>query len=282
MAKQEYHIGDKFGMLTILSEVDRVNGRRMFLCQCECGNQKVVSGEKMARRVSATKSCGCWHKYLLEHGSHITHGHTHNPLYSCWNGMMQRCYNPRLTGYKDYGGRGITVCERWHDIANFIADMGVRPAGMSIDRIDNSQGYHPSNCRWATPSQQTRNTRQNHLIEVDGKVKCFTDQAHERGVGVMTAHCRIKRGWSTDEAFNTPVCSETLCARYRNRKNANKLTFNGETHCMTEWAERLGMKMCTLHRRIVKSKWSAERALTTPVTPAKRILDAEFARRNAR
>jgi hypothetical protein len=142
--------GRKVARLTILERSARRNatGSAFWRCRCDCGNEIEVSGVNI--RNGQTQSCGC---------VHITHGMTLSPEYRIWRGMHQRCTNPNSTKYENYGGRGITVCDRWRSFENFYADMGPRPEGLTIERINNEQGYGPGNCKWATYSEQNLNRR---------------------------------------------------------------------------------------------------------------------------
>lgn len=123
--------------------------QRLWLCVCDCGNETVTTCGML--RNGNTKSCGC-----LKRGPH---GKSNTRVHNCWTSMLQRCNNPRNPAYKWYGARGIQVCERWHSFENFYADMGDQPEGLSIDRINNDGNYEPTNCRWATTSEQLSNRR---------------------------------------------------------------------------------------------------------------------------
>jgi hypothetical protein len=120
--------------------------------------------------------------------------------------MMQRCYNPKHEAYPEYGGRGIEVCARWHDVANFIADVGERPDNASIDRIENDKGYEPGNWRWSNPVEQANNTRQNVMLTHNGKTQTAAQWAREIGISAAALHNRLhKLNWSVEKALTTPI-----------------------------------------------------------------------------
>lgn len=159
-----------FGRLLVIAPAKSENRKTKWLCRCECGNEKVVgAGELLAGR---SQSCGCLRNELLKlrNAENQTHGLSLHPLYGVWRAMLHRCEDPSDHQYRHYGGRDIKVCERWHDVTLFVKDLEetYRP-GLWLDREDNSRDYEPDNCRWATPTEQNRNRRNNHHVTLNGK-----------------------------------------------------------------------------------------------------------------
>ena len=147
--------GKVCGRLTVLAY--HMNG--CWVCECTCGTQKIVCGS--ALRSGRQVSCGCRMRTVARE-TFTKHGHSGlaaTPTYYSWKNMWRRCTNPKHPRYKDWGGRGITVCKRWRKFENFLADMGERPTNLTLDRRDNDGNYTPSNCRWATALEQRRNQR---------------------------------------------------------------------------------------------------------------------------
>ena len=191
--------GERFGNLVVIRSAGSRNGLRYWVCQCDCGNEKIVRGGHL--QAGNVSSCGC-KRGNKKHGEYKTR------LYHIWVGMRARCRNPKDQQYDLYGGRGIAVCAEWNDYETFRqwAMSSGYAEHLTIDRINNDDGYNPQNCRWATPREQANNTRKTRLI-----------------------------------------------------------TYNGETHSVSEWARKLGMTQGTLSSRLNKCGWSAEDALRKEV-----------------
>jgi hypothetical protein len=139
-----------------------------------------------------------------------THGHTRRldkpstKTYECWRGMRERCLNPRSKNFPQYGGRGIRVCERWQDFENFLADMGEKPVGTSIDRVDMNGNYELSNCRWVTSKDQARNRRTNIRLSISGETLCVKEWSERGGISYGTILDRISAGWDHKRAVFHP------------------------------------------------------------------------------
>ena len=212
--------GRKFGRLAVLKIHGHKGKRLTYECLCDCGKTHVAVGENL--RDGTTKSCGCYRREItspFRNGRHIGFKHgfagrsTQHPLYNIWAGIMDRCHNQSARDYYLYGGRGISVCERWKHIENFIADMGDRHYGRSIDRINNDGNYEPRNCRWATIKQQSNNRRTNHILKFKGKSQTMQAWSEEIGVNKNTLYGRTRKGWSMKKILS-PFVRRYICGKY--------------------------------------------------------------------
>lgn len=201
--------GQKFERLTIVRH-DHIkkyksSNHNYYLCRCDCGVSRVVSIVHL--RAGKTKSCGCLNRedtVLRE----TTHGHTGKAhrkgtrTYKAWQNMLKRCNNPNYFQFHLYGGRGIGVCERWTEFANFLADIGEIEPPLSLDRIDVNGDYCPENCRTATAKEQARNRRSNLLVTCRGETKTLVEWCEVAGTNYHRAYRRIRLGWSPEEVFS--------------------------------------------------------------------------------
>lgn len=216
-------IGDVFGRLTIIGPGEPYGPRNKtrWYCRCVCGNTILTYAS--ALRQGATRSCGCARREnvaaaMTKHGQSRA-GHA-SGAYKSWRAMMGRCLNPKHTAYPSYGGRGITVCDRWLIFTNFYSDVGDRPEGSTLDRIDNDKGYNPDNCRWLSKAEQQRNRRDNVYYEMDGKRRCLTEWCEIYNIPFFRVSCRLGFGWTLREALTAPP-SKTARRSTRERDMAN-------------------------------------------------------------
>lgn len=200
------HIGEKFGMLTILAAERRPRKSNpkyldiIYHVQCECGATSTpLRWDVLAGRVV---SCGCFNRKKLRE-SNITHGHAidrhKNATYRAWLSIKDRTLRKKNLQWKNYGGRGITICEEWMKFENFLNDMGECPPGLTIDRIDNDKGYYKENCRWATHSQQARNRRTTILLTYDNRTLPLATWAELQNVNYHYFWKKYKLGMNPDQ-----------------------------------------------------------------------------------
>ena|SRR3990167_6143621 len=214
MKKIEIKKGDRYGLLTVIKEVASKSvssGQKLrrILCRCDCGN-KVESYLMNLRKKGHTTSCGCVRterivKFLKDGGHYVKHGRYGKREYKSWNMMKQRCQNPNNTNYPSYGGRGIQICESWNNFENFYRDMGKRPVGTSLGRMNQSGNYCPENCRWETYEQQNNNLSTNRLINYNGKNQTVSNWARELKINVGSIRYRLFAGWDPVKALTVPI-----------------------------------------------------------------------------
>lgn len=197
--RNESIVGKTFGRLLVVKESKRGRFNEIrYDCSCECGNEKNVSRQHLI--FGDVKSCGC---YLREFK--LIHGMSGTRTYHTWESMIDRCNNPNNDRFKDYGGRGIRICERWLMFENFLKDMGVRPIRKTLNRINNNGNYEPENCCWSTAKEQSRNSRLNKIIKFNNESKCVAEWAEILGINHSTLRKRLSRGWTVSRAFTTLV-----------------------------------------------------------------------------
>lgn len=198
MPKTINMIGQKYNKLTVLSKVETNHNGYVYECLCDCGNKKVIEGKSI--RSGLTKSCGCIRSQYVS-TKNKTHEKTNTGAYKSWRAMKTRCTNLNTPSYKNYGERGITICDRWLNFENFYEDMGDRPEGKTLERIDNSKGYSRENCKWASKKEQNRNTRQVKLLTYEGETLCMKEWAEKLSIPYSTLQDRIRRGWNVERAL---------------------------------------------------------------------------------
>lgn len=238
----------RYGMLVVIGPREKgLDGRAVCVCRCDCGTVKTVREYCLRRKTEPVRSCGC----QARKGREPIHGMRNTRTYAVWRGMKNRCTNEKDSNYRYYGGRGITVCRRWMAFENFLADMGVRPAGLWLDRINNDKGYSPRNCRWATPLQQARNKQKTVFIKFRGERLCLSEWAERTGISRHCIRARQKAGWSVRDALTAPPQGRVM------------LSHRGKTLCVADWASALGIHRDTLYGRLRKG-WSVLDTLTAP------------------
>lgn len=253
-----YEVGCKFGRLTILSvyEESRDGFRKRYMasCRCDCGNE--VACEKYNLSTGNTTQCKpC--AVAARGQAKKAHGHSmaykdKNPLgYSCytrWQAIKRRCYSHSDSGYADYGGRGITVCQSWLDsYENFLADMGLPPTkDHQIDRVNNHGNYEPGNCRWVSRTENSRNRRNNRLISAFGKSQTLSQWEAETGIKRETIAMRITRGYSPEDAL------AQAGGRIGRKKYATEL---GQYGSLSEVAEAHGLSISGAAARFASEKF---------------------------
>jgi hypothetical protein len=199
--------GRRFERLTCIRPLERRGRQTVWFCRCDCGNEFTALRSNIRRGI--TRSCGCLKRDLL--AQRATHGNArpggYSPEYYVWGALVQRCTNPRNKQFKDYGGRGITVCAEWRaSFAAFLADMGSRPyPRATIERIDNDGPYCKANCKWGTRTEQSRNRRGRRLVSFGGEMLPLSVATERAGVPYNVARNRLNRGWPIERALAPEV-----------------------------------------------------------------------------
>lgn len=205
MGKPRNLTGKRFGRLIALEIVGSRNGRRRWLCKCDCGNTTEVTTYSLTS--GETKSCGCLKKSAVKPRPR-TKRYDHRELYTIWQGMKQRCNDPNYHSFSQYGGRGIKLCDEWNNSFDSFAvwaDSHGYRRGLTIDRVDVDGSYCPENCRFATPKEQANNRRNTAYITYNGETKPLAIWCDELGVRLSPVRKRLQYGWSIERAFETPI-----------------------------------------------------------------------------
>lgn len=198
-------VNKRFGRLTVLECQEITSKNVIWKCRCDCG--KITLVNQTGLLYDSTKSCGCIRKEMLSNRSSVHH-HSKTRIYKIWIEIKRRCYNINSISYKNYGGRGITICDEWKNdfmpFYNWSMNNGYTDK-LSIDRINNDGNYEPSNCRWTNRKTQNNNTRHNHYITYNGKTLTLAQWCEELGFTYSCLKSRInKHHWSIEKALTTP------------------------------------------------------------------------------
>ncbi len=202
-------LGQTFGRLTVISRLPNNGTKPVWLCRCQCGAEKPVDGSGL--RSGSTRSCGCLARETTAQKGRATatHGLSKTNEYHIWIGMRARCYVPAADNYKNYGGKGIKVCERWlNSFPNFLSDVGPRPSKRhTLDRKDSKGDYEPGNVCWATSVQQNNNRSSNRMVCYRGETLTLANALRRAGnmVKKNTARLRLEKGWTVEAAVETCV-----------------------------------------------------------------------------
>ena len=238
----------RYGSITGLAVAGKASsGDFKWLFQCDCGNKFEANGYyARTGKVTSCPSCAAERVRMAS----VKHGLSETVEFSTWTDIQTRCYNPKTKAFKDYGGRGIKVCERWREsFEAFLVDMGNRPDGdYSIERNEVNGDYEPSNCRWATRIEQANNKRSNVRATINGVEKTLQEWAEESGINYSAIWFRMKAGISGSDLLAPS-------------KRDGCITFNGNTDTYAGWSKRTGLKISTLAMRIHYG-WPIEKTLT--------------------
>lgn len=245
MAKAKDLTGKKFGRLKCIKIAKkRFKGERVrWVCECFCGNIVEIFSDNLLS--GNTKSCGC-----LDHEKTTSHGMSNSRIYQLWSQIKQRCGNENNLHYKNYGGRGIRLCDDWMSFKSFYdwAILNGYEDGLTIERLDNNKGYSPDNCTFITKSEQSKNRRVNYRVNINGSVMCLYDACKHLYIDYSLVQNRIKNlGWDVDKALYTKINAPTRC-------HATVLEYNGMSLNIREWSDYLKIPYKSLYGKLNRSK----------------------------
>lgn len=243
----------RYASITAIKPAGRCSsGDRKWLFECDCGSRFKANGYyARTSKITTCPTCAAERTRLAS----VKHGLSDTPEFSTWTDIKTRCYNTNIKAFKDYGGRGIRVCDRWlSSFDDFLVDMGKRPSkNHSIDRINNDGNYEPGNCRWATRKEQAVNKRNTVVVEIDGVIKNLQEWSREYDITPSTIYLRIRAG----------VTGTALLA---SSKRDGCVEYGGITDTYAGWSKRTGIKQSTIAMRLTAYMWPVERALTKGAT----------------
>lgn len=200
-------IGQKFGKLTVIEKsTNTKQGKQMWVCKCDCGKTKAKPVNTSDLKAGRVKSCGCLY-FESNKGRNRVHGLTHSRIYNIRQSFLSRCYNEKNVAFKNYGGRGITVCEEWRNSFNAFYDWATANGyseNLTLDRIDSNGNYEPSNCRWVSMKEQENNRKNNRIIFYKNKRYTLSQLAEELKLSSATLRWRLDNGWKEEE-LSLPV-----------------------------------------------------------------------------
>ena len=244
--------GHRFGRLVVLERAGTAKGgSAIWRCLCDCGKFSKVNGNSL--RSGSTLSCGCLGAERRFCASY-KHGSIGTRLYRIWSGMIERCHNPNNRNYKNYGSRGIIVCNEWR--LDFTAFQTWALANgyqddLTIDRKENDGPYSPQNCRWISLKEQQNHKRDNRLLTFNGETHNITEWAKITGINRGTISSRLDLGWSAEKIFSAKPQKKII------------IIFNGESHSISEWSRITGINIQTIHSRL-KRGWPVENLFLPP------------------
>lgn len=238
--------GMSFSRLTVIGEARK----HYWLCRCECGVEKSIYQSNLIS--GRTRSCGCLNRENLNVKG--THRKTGTEAYRVWAAMKARCYRVTSKDYPNWGGRGITVCDRWkNSFENFLEDMGDRPPGFTIDRIDVNGNYEPGNCRWATKEQQSRNKTNNHVITFNGESACISEWAERVGIKYFTICSRLASGWTVEDSLTIPIGTTSKTWKLAPGSLADIIRLREDGNSFRNVGKQLGVSEANI-RRILRKR----------------------------
>ena len=247
--REKLNIGDIFGRWTIAdNEYVLERGHRKYMCECSCGKHTRRYVDEYNLKCGKSLSCGCISSELTRQ-RRLKHGKSNTRLFHIWCGIRERCYTKTRPEYKEYGGRGITICDEWNDFETFekwAFDNGYdesAPKGeCTIDRIDVNGNYESSNCRWISLTEQSDNRTNTIRLTYNGKTQTLLQWSKELNLNYKTMSTRYYEGWAVEEILNPN----------HERIGKNVIEYKGEVHTLNFWAKKLGLSNATMWRRYSK------------------------------